>query len=51
LTVILDETLAPMLERVTAVFSDYAPVTQRKVLELATVCHAMRSKDPPFTAA
>jgi hypothetical protein len=41
LTVVLDEKLVPVLERVTAILSDYDPVTQQKVLELATVRHIM----------
>ena len=44
MTVTLDETLIPMLDQVTAVLSDYDPVTQQKVLELATVRHAMRAR-------
>jgi hypothetical protein len=43
MTVTLDETLLPMLDRVTAVLADYDAVTQQKVLELATVRDAMRA--------
>ena len=34
--------LLPKLERLTAVLDDYDPVTQKKLLELASARHAMR---------
>lgn len=45
MTVTLDETLLPMLDRVTVVLADYDAVTQQKVLALTTVRHAMRARD------
>jgi len=40
-TVVLDEDLYPMLERLIAVLNDYDPLTQQKLLELACVRHAL----------
>jgi hypothetical protein len=45
MTTTLDEALFPILEQVTAVLSDYDPVTQQKILELATVRHVMRARE------
>ena len=43
----LDVDLLPKLERLTAVLDDYDPVTQQKLLELASVKHAMRARAVP----
>ena len=48
MTVTLDETLLPMLDRVTVVLADYDAVTQQKVLALTTVRHAMRARPRSF---
>jgi hypothetical protein len=39
----LDVDLLPKLERITAILDDYDPVTQQKLLELASVRYAMRA--------